>query len=129
MKFHIGNGTIQVQNLDSNTDYSLRISGEGNVSLDQVSTSSQIHVETGTGNITLNSVSCQLLSGNIHTGNLHCYEQDPGGHLYELACENGMVYLLEQSQGNTYTVSDADDSSKIQFSVINGNIHLNQAEK
>ena len=70
-----------------------------------------------------------LLEGSIQTGNLHCYEPNPGKHLYNLKCENGMVYLLGESQGSQYIVDAGSNAANIVFSVQYGNIHINDLEK
>ena len=80
LKFLTENGDIQVHNLNSSTTYILQINGKGNITLDHVSTTMTTDVQTGAGNIVLDSVSCQKISGNIHTGSLYCYEEKPGEH-------------------------------------------------
>ena len=128
LNFKIENGDVNIYDLDSNTDYNINISGNGNALLERVRTKSNTQINIAMGNVTLKDVSCTLLNGSIHTGNFHCYEENPGKHYYDMSCENGMVYLLEESQGNSFVIDDSANTAKIQFGVKNGNIHINQSE-
>ncbi|MCI8332668.1 MAG: hypothetical protein HFE78_07570 [Clostridiales bacterium] len=129
LHFTLENGNINVSHLDSNTDYNFTIKGKGDVSFEETSTKSQAYVKVNEGNVTLKQFGCVLLEGNIQTGNLHCYEENSGKHLYNLTCENGMVYLLGESQGSQYIVDTGSNAVNIDFSVQYGNIHLNDLEK
>lgn len=129
MSFSLENGNITVSQLESNTDYNFTIKDTGDITFDQVATKSKAYINVKNGNVALKQMSCVLFEGVIETGNLHCSEENPGQHFYDLSCENGMVYLLGESQGNKYVVDTGSDTSKIDFSVKFGNIHLNELEK
>lgn len=128
LNFSLESGDVNIKNLDSNTDYGVEITDTGNISVDTVSTKSNIDLTCASGNVSLNAVTCEHLTGSIGTGNLHAHEEKPGEHHYDLTCENGMVYLNEESQGSTFKVDNTLDAWRITFKVANGNIHISGIE-
>ena len=127
INIEIENGTVQIFDMKSSTDYGLRINGKGEISAENVSTPSRMDINVNDGNVTLRSTTCLQLEGGIQTGNLHVYA-DAKKQNCSLKCSDGQIYILDESQGAEYE-KNVGETSKFTFSVGSGNIYIHGEEK
>ena len=127
INIEIENGTVQIFDMKSSTDYGLRINGKGEISAENVSTPSRMDINVNDGNVTLRSTTCLQLEGGIQTGNLHVYA-DAKKQNCSLKCSDGQIYILDESQGAEYE-KNVGEASKLTFSVGSGNIYIHGEEK
>ncbi len=125
LKFTVQNGDVNISNVESNTDYDINITGEGNVSLSGVKTKSKIKLNAEkVQKISLYDIQYNKFEGELNEGNVYLIEKEIGKHLYDVEAVNGCVYVSSESQVNKFFKETALEQSNFAYKVNTGNIYI-----
>lgn len=124
LKFVLENGDINISDLDSNTDYTVSLTGQGNVSMFNVKTKSNIKINANEAKISFSDVEYHSVTGTLTKGNAYLTENNAGDHIYNTKCIDGRIYLNSESQGTSYINETAMYQNSFDFEITNGNLYI-----
>lgn len=111
-------GTVKIYNMDSTTTYTIEVGKTtDNITLENVSTGSNIHMTVEDGSVSVKDVNAVKLEASISNGNFYLtpINSPEYGYNYDLCTENGTIYIndddtlsIKEGNQNTYESSLSD---------------------